>query len=418
MFEERSRRDPAGCLTRQRAACSGKPAGREPDRASSSSGAGVRPSACAIPADAAALDVAPTLAKPAAHVELANRAEGRRARRCALALALSDAVRSAVCFRRRARRARKRTPPANSIRGRRESHGNASSAERNSRSSIDLNPNDVSVSTIACASLGRHDDRARRSERARRSGILVLLLPGPGRAAVRDSRSDARVRRRLRRRSPSLAVAYYVLSPFELMPGDRVLGPIGLGRRPRRRRNAALSRDAQPRSSGRRARATGRGRAMRSTPIQRVTRWTEEQVTSRLRGAVRRLVRHRSLQHLSGPFSSQFGLSDSLSMLGGARACGCWSRHSRGMRRGLAILVDCTRVRVAPTTSRRASSPLPPWPRRRTSYCHAQRRAADTLRPARSGDGDAIVEARRPAGSRSRGRVVARLKPGIDVRLR
>ncbi|MEZ4216145.1 MAG: DUF1232 domain-containing protein [Myxococcota bacterium] len=117
---------------------------------------------------------------------------------------------------------------------------------------------------------------------------LVLLLPDLAVLLFRLAR-DARVPF-FSKAIAGLAVGY-VLSPFELMP-ELVLGPIGLvddlvvvG--------MALSRmlnHVHPDVV--RAHWAGKGDALDA--IQRVSAWTEDQVVSRLRGAVRALVGPRA----------------------------------------------------------------------------------------------------------------------------
>lgn len=113
---------------------------------------------------------------------------------------------------------------------------------------------------------------------------LLLLLPDLAVLLFRLTR-DARVP--TSSKALALLAVGYVLSPFELMP-ELILGPIGLiddlivvG--------AALSRllnTVHPDIV--RSHWSGQGDALDS--IHRVSAWTEEQVTGRVRSALRRLT--------------------------------------------------------------------------------------------------------------------------------
>jgi len=121
---------------------------------------------------------------------------------------------------------------------------------------------------------------------AERSGLrdLLLLLPDLAVLLFRLSR-DPRVP--TSSKVLALLAVGYVLSPFGLMP-ELLLGPIGLiddlvvvG--------AALSRMLnRVHPDVVRAHWAGQGDALDA--IQRVSAWTEHQVTSRVRGALRRVT--------------------------------------------------------------------------------------------------------------------------------
>jgi len=113
---------------------------------------------------------------------------------------------------------------------------------------------------------------------------LLLLLPDLAVLLFRLAR-DPRVP--VASKAVAVLAAGYVLSPLELMP-ELLLGPIGLiddlvvvA--------AALSRMLnQVHPDVVRSHWAGQGDALAA--IQRATRWTEEQVTGRLRGAWRRIT--------------------------------------------------------------------------------------------------------------------------------
>jgi uncharacterized membrane protein YkvA (DUF1232 family) len=144
---------------------------------------------------------------------------------------------------------------------------------------IELNPREIRLYDQLRAQVVAPSVRTRS-----RIGDLLLLLPDLAMLLIRLSR-DPRVP--LSSKVIALLAAGYVLSPFDLLP-ELLLGPIGLID------DLAVTGLALSRMLNHvhpdvvRSHWSGQGDALDA--IQRVSGWTEEQFTGRIRGVLRRLT--------------------------------------------------------------------------------------------------------------------------------